>query len=68
MKRIAPLLLCSLWPAAAVAHPGHGTVEPSSAAHYLLEPAHAALAVLAVGAAAVTARFLRTRRRPPKRR
>jgi hypothetical protein len=48
--------------AAAFAHPGHGSTEPTSVSHFLLEPVHAVpLAVITL--AAVCGTLLLRRRR-----
>lgn len=55
-------------PSLAVAHPGHGDVEASSALHYFAEPEHALLLAAAVGVGVAVAALLRSsraRRRPP---
>ena len=57
--------LCSLAPATAFAHPGHGHTDPDSWRHYLTEPVHVIpLAVLAV-IAVVAVMALRSRARRP---
>jgi hypothetical protein len=38
----------------ALAHPGHGTTEGDTAAHYLLEPVHGLPLLLLAGAVAVS--------------
>lgn len=43
------------------AHPGHGVTDPSSVAHYVLEPLHVA-PVLIVAAAAALVLWLRRRK------
>jgi hydrogenase/urease accessory protein HupE len=48
VKKLLALALVAA-PTTALAHPGHGTTEPTSAAHYLVEPAHlAAFAAVSV--------------------
>lgn len=43
------LALVALSPAVAFAHPGHGTTDPGSLRHYLVEPVHVVtLAAIAV--------------------
>lgn len=68
MTRTAPRLSSALFlllPAAAAAHPGHGSVEADSALHYFAEPVHALLlaAALAGGIVALWARRGGARRR-----
>ncbi|MBX3437017.1 MAG: hypothetical protein KF861_05975 [Planctomycetaceae bacterium] len=45
------------------AHPGHGTTDPQTVAHYLTEPVHLAplMAVVAVSAAAISLLAARNR-------
>lgn len=51
-----------LVPTVALGHPGHGTTEPYSWAHYLTEPVHI-LAVGAIAAIAIGLERARSRRR-----
>lgn len=59
--------LCSLVPATAFAHPGHGHTDPDSWQHYLTEPVHVIpLALLAaIAIVAVMAVRSRVRRASP---
>lgn len=59
MNLIQPELLGAL----ASLHPGHGTFEPSSLLHYLLEPAHALVLAAAVAGSWLALRALRRARR-----
>jgi hypothetical protein len=62
-KRIWPLLsllVVSIWPSLALAHPGHGHTEPDSWQHYLTEPEH--LLALAAVVAAIAVAWLLVRR------
>lgn len=52
-----------LAPAAALAHPGHGSGAPWSALHYLSEPEHLAIGAIAVLLVAGIVRFRRLRSR-----
>ncbi len=47
------ITLSMLVPSLALAHPGHGSTPPSSVAHYLVEPEHSVLLLVAVVAAAL---------------
>lgn len=53
MKRATSLLaaLVASSPIVAHAHPGHGTTDPDSWAHYLTEPVHVVTLVAALAAA-----------------
>jgi hypothetical protein len=52
MRALLPVVALNVLSAAAFAHPGHGSSEPASASHFLLEPVHAVpLAVIAIVAA-----------------
>lgn len=55
-----------LSPAVALGHPGHGTTEPHSWAHYLTEPVHI-FGVAAIAAVAILAERARSRRRAGSR-
>ena len=65
LKRLvrATIGLGVLLPATAMAHPGHGGLEPTSAAHHLLELPHA---LWLVAGAAVAISVLVRRRRSSK--
>ena len=56
-------LALALAPATALAHPGHGTTDPGSVAHYLLDPVHAMIFGVATCMAVFTAVGWRRRRR-----
>lgn len=60
--KISSALAITLAPAVALAHPGHGTTEPQSWAHYLTEPVHIA-GVAAIAAIAILLERARSRRR-----
>jgi putative copper export protein len=49
--RLTALLASLAVPTTALAHPGHGTTEPDSWAHYLTEPLHVAVIAAAVSLA-----------------
>ncbi len=57
MKNLALMFTAFAVPGLAVAHPGHG-VDPGLV-HYLTEPLHVGLAVLALGAALLVRRAVR---------
>ena len=63
--------VCTLVPATAFAHPGHGHTDPDSLAHYLTEPVHAiplalaaAFVIIAVAGWRIRARRMREQARP----
>jgi hydrogenase/urease accessory protein HupE len=57
-------LLLLLVPTLAFAHPGHGHTEPTSWTHYLTEPVHVALLVIAAVTVLAWRRVLRTQKTP----
>jgi hypothetical protein len=61
-RRYFPLLI-ALVPAAAAAHPGHGTTDSAGLLHYVIEGPHAAPLLLAVAGGAVLAQRWWERRR-----
>lgn len=50
-------------PSVAMAHPGHGTTEPASVAHYAFEPLHAVPAIVLLLSFGASALVVRRRRK-----
>lgn len=48
-------MLCTLLPATALAHPGHGATDPADATHYFTEPLHAIVVAVGASVAALAA-------------
>ncbi len=59
MKNLALAFTVFAVPGLAVAHPGHGAVVDSNLVHYLTEPLHVGLVVLALGTALLARRAVR---------
>jgi hypothetical protein len=59
--RLAALLV--LAPSIALAHPGHGTTEPDTWTHYVTEPVHVGVIVLAAVTWSCALGWHRARRR-----
>ncbi len=59
MKNLALAFTAFVVPGLAVAHPGHGAGVDSGLVHYLTEPLHVGLVVLALGAALLARRAVR---------
>ncbi|MEW4527881.1 hypothetical protein [Maioricimonas sp. JC845] len=58
-RSVATALFASLTSTIAQAHPGHGTIDASQPAHYVIEPLHAAPWIGLVAVAAAAALFAR---------
>lgn len=70
LRLLAPIAAATVvvaLPAAALAHPGHGSTDPHGALHHLLEPFHA-LVLGSIVASAVVLRILARRSARSERR